>query len=365
MRKKQIYLKKKQVTRIIWLVVLFVLIATSSGWSQYGLRPQDTLSVENVSGQPGDTAVWVPISLRNSISASMFTLQLTFDPNLITPKTVVVGSDTIINAWPTGRDTFFVTSTNTYKIFQGATRDSLLTLITASVDSSVYYDTIAIGRGPILRIQFAVSSGITRDTSTTIRFLDDASGTYNIFTHIFDPYKPTEINGTFSITSGGPPGNHAPVFGALANQFSINEGQNLSFVVEASDQDGDTVTLSADALPINATFPTVKADSMVSQTFSFTPDFSQGPGTFSVTFRAKDQKGVSTLKTVTISVNAIPQDLLTVLKNSGGVPGSKGKLVPLILTNLQDVYGVQFTLHHDSLSVKVDSFVQAPRIACF
>ncbi len=162
-----------------------------------------------------------------------------------------------------------------------------------------------------------------------------------------------------------PPGNHAPVFDPLASQFTVTEGQNLSFVVSASDQDGDTVTLSADALPPNATFPTVKGDSIVSQTFSFTPDFTQGPNTVSVTFRAKDEKNVSTLKTVTITINAVPQDLLVVSKDKGGVPGSKGKLVPLILTNLQDVYGVQFNLHYDPASVKVDSFVPAPRINGF
>ncbi|MCJ7457549.1 MAG: cohesin domain-containing protein, partial [candidate division Zixibacteria bacterium] len=109
----------------------------------------------------------------------------------------------------------------------------------------------------------------------------------------------------------------------------------------------------------------VKGDSVVSQTFSFTPDFTQGPGSVSVTFRAKDEKGVSTLKTVTININAVPQDLLVVSKDKGGVPGSKGKLVPLILTNLQDVYGVQFTLHYDSASVNIDSLVPASIISGF
>jgi hypothetical protein len=84
-----------------------------------------------------------------------------------------------------------------------------------------------------------------------------------------------------------------------------------------------------------------------------------------VTFRAKDEKGVSTLKTVTININAVPQDLLVVSKDRGGVPGSTGKFVPIMLTNLQDVYGVQFTLHYDSASVNIDSLVPASSINGF
>ncbi|MCJ7498080.1 MAG: T9SS type A sorting domain-containing protein, partial [candidate division Zixibacteria bacterium] len=101
------------------------------------------------------------------------------------------------------------------------------------------------------------------------------------------------------------------------------------------------------------------------QTFSFSPDFTQGPDTISITFRARDEHDASTLKTVTIIINAVPQDLLIVTKDRGGVPGSTGKLVPLILTNLQDVYGIQFTLHFDSTALEVDSFVPTERINGF
>jgi len=322
--------------------------------------------VQTASGQPGDTTVWVSIYLRNSLSVQAFSIRLVFDQNLIVPRDTVIPPDTvpILVVQNTERDSFF---SGLSSIFGGARHDSILTFSAFNFA----LDTIASGAGPVVRIQFKVNPSITRDTSTFIRFQDDPllPAGYNIYVNTTDTstlqYKPTLVDGVFNVTAGGPPGNHAPVFDPLASQFTVSEGQTLTFVVGASDQDGDTVTLSADALPPNATFPTVKGDSIVSQTFSFTPDFTQGPGTASVTFRAKDEHDVSTLRTVTIIINEVPQDLLTVSKDRGGVPGSKGKLVPLILTNLQDVYGVQFTLHYDSAAVKVDSFVPAPRIAAF
>jgi hypothetical protein len=368
MRAKKTFFGKRKWWGVICLAVLTVLFSTSVSWSQFVNRPQDTLKVENASGQPGDTTIWVSVYLRNSLSVQTFSLRLIFDENLIVPRDTVIGTDTTVVAEATSRDSFYLDPFEA--TFLGVRRDSVLTFIAFSFNLT---DTIAPGTGTVVRLQFKVNPGITRDTSTVIRLVDDPVyiGSYNVYVHTdtisgTQQYRPTLVNGTFNITAGGgPPGNHAPVFDPLASQFTVSEGQTLNFVVGASDQDGDTVTLSADALPPNATFPTVKGDSVVSQTFSFTPDFTQGPSSVSVTFRAKDEKGVSTLKTVTININAVPQDLLVVSKDKGGVPGSKGKLVPLILTNLQNVYGVQFTLHYDPSAIKVDSFVPAPRISGF
>ncbi|MCJ7457933.1 MAG: hypothetical protein MUP17_02950, partial [candidate division Zixibacteria bacterium] len=304
MSAKKTFLEKRKWWGIICLAVLTILFSTSVSWSQFVIRTQDTLKVETATGQPGDTTILVSVYLRNSLSVQTFSLRLIFDQNLIVPRDTVVGTDTLVIGQATSRDSFYLQSSAT---FLGSRRDSVLTFIAFSFNLT---DTIAPGTGAVVRFQFKVNPGITRDTSTVIRLEDDPAhiGSYNVYVHTdtitgTQQYRPTLVNGTFSITAGGPPGNHAPVFEPLASQFTVTEGQNLSFVVGASDQDGDTITLSADALPPNATFPTVKGDSVVSQTFSFTPDFTQGPGSVSVTFRAKDEKGVSTLKTVTININ--------------------------------------------------------------
>ncbi len=368
MRAKRTFFERGKWWGIICLAILMVLLSASVTWSQFINRPQDTLKVEAASGQPGDTTISVSVYLRNTLSVQTFSLRLIFDQNLIVPRDTVIGTDTLVVGQATTRDSFYLDPFEA--TFQGAKRDSVLTFVAFSFNLN---DTIAPGAGPVVHFQFKVNPGITRDTSTVIRLEDDPAhiGSYDIYVHTdtasgTQQYRPTLTNGTFNITAGGgPPGNHAPVFDPLASQFTVTEGQTLNFVVGASDQDGDTVTLSADALPPNATFPTAKGDSVISQTFSFTPDFTQGPGSVSVTFRARDSQGANTLKTVTINISEVPQDLLTVSKDRGGVPGSTGRLVPVMLTNLQDVYGVQFTLHFDSSSVNIDSFVPAPSLSGF
>ncbi|MDH4223356.1 MAG: T9SS type A sorting domain-containing protein [candidate division Zixibacteria bacterium] len=437
--------------------------------------PNDTLKVMDATGQPGDTTIWVNVYLKNTYTAGGFSLRLRYDPNLIVPRetTVVIPPDST-DTWVVSEFAGRTTVPEPFDVLFFSTRiidrnTGIATFVTVfDILSNI---NLPPGAGLVARLQFKVNPGITRDTAT-ILLLENNPGypsSHNVYVEPtgFITYKPTLTNGVFYISAGGPPGNNAPVFGTLASQFEVAEGQTLqftvsasdqdgdivtlsadalpsnatfptitgdsavsqtfsfspdftqgpdvisvtfrvrdeygtsslktvtisitegppgnnapvfgalvsqfevlegqtlSFTVSASDQDGDTVTLSADALPPNATFPAVKGDSTVSQTFSFSPDFTQGPGTISVTFRARDEHGTSSLKSVTITINEVPQDLLIVSSDQGGVPGSTGKLAPLIFTNLQDVYGVQFTLHFDSSAVQVDSFILAERINGF
>ncbi len=86
----------------------------------------------------------------------------------------------------------------------------------------------------------------------------------------------TVINASLSI-------NHPPVLNSIGNKI-INAQAALQFTVTASDQDGDTLTFSADNLPSGANFD---SDSRV---FTWVPTFSQA-GTFSgVRFQVSDSK---------------------------------------------------------------------------
>jgi len=376
MRAKTLFHQRK-LLGIVSLVFLVVILLASVSSAQIYQVPNDTLKILDASGQPGDSTIWVSIYLKNSDVAGGFSVRLRYDQNLIVPRETVLvitpdSSETLVVAEPTGR-TLDPDTLDFLAFASGKPGTGLVTLLAVfnilPHGTSNLPDTLPPGAGPVARIQFKVNPAITRDTSTVIRFENDPEYpyAYNIFVDksAMITYVPTLTNGTFTITTGGIPGNHSPVFGPLASQFTVTEGQTLAFTVSASDEDGDTVTLSADALPPNATFPTSKGDSVVSQTFSFSPDFTQGPDTISITFRARDEHGASSLKTVTIIINAVPTDLLIVTSGRGGVPGSTGKLVPLVLTNLQDIYGIQFTLHFDPAVVKVDSFVPAERINGF
>ncbi|MCK4857934.1 MAG: tandem-95 repeat protein, partial [candidate division Zixibacteria bacterium] len=78
-------------------------------------------------------------------------------------------------------------------------------------------------------------------------------------------------------------GNQAPELAAIGAQ-SVTEGDNLNIGVSATDLDLDSLILSAENVPVNASF-TDHYDG--TGTFDFNPDFTQS-GTYYVTFKAFD-----------------------------------------------------------------------------
>jgi hypothetical protein len=88
----------------------------------------------------------------------------------------------------------------------------------------------------------------------------------------------------------------------LPTSRSVTVGSTLSFVVSATEPDGDLITLSASNLPANASFPTTNAPGSVSQTFTFTPDAGQ-IGAASVLFDATDVDGSDQ---ATVEVRVLP-----------------------------------------------------------
>ena len=73
--------------------------------------------------------------------------------------------------------------------------------------------------------------------------------------------------------------NRAPVFTTIDAQ-SVSEGETLSFGIAASDEDNDTLTITASNLPEGATFE--------DDTFSWVPGFDLGGTTVTVTFVVSD-----------------------------------------------------------------------------
>ncbi|MBI2130554.1 PD40 domain-containing protein [Candidatus Woesearchaeota archaeon] len=97
------------------------------------------------------------------------------------------------------------------------------------------------------------------------------------------------------LTGTLPPPNNPPQFSSIADK-RIDEGQTLEFAVNASDADGDRVTISAQNPPRGANFS--------NNMFVWTPDFEQA-GNYRITFRATDGKdNVST--SVTVRVDDVP-----------------------------------------------------------
>ncbi len=99
--------------------------------------------------------------------------------------------------------------------------------------------------------------------------------------------------------------NRAPVLGAIADQ-SVNENTLLSFLVNATDPDGQTLAYSVSGLPTGAVF--------ASQTFTWTPSYDQA-GNYQVTFTADDGQAQDseTITITVINVNRAP--VLTAISN--------------------------------------------------
>jgi enediyne biosynthesis protein E4 len=88
--------------------------------------------------------------------------------------------------------------------------------------------------------------------------------------------------------------NQAPHI-VLADSFFVNENEMLSFTVDASDAENDSVSLHIENLPTDAAF------NAETKKFSWTPHFDQS-GVYPVIFQAIDAIGARRIKMTTISV---------------------------------------------------------------
>ncbi len=88
--------------------------------------------------------------------------------------------------------------------------------------------------------------------------------------------------------------NNAPILTTIGAR-SVSEANILTFVVGATDADGDTLTYSASNLPTGATF------NAGTRIFSFTPTYTQS-GIYNVTFTVSDGKGGTDSELVPVTV---------------------------------------------------------------
>ena len=142
--------------------------------------------------------------------------------------------------------------------------------------------------------------------------------TFNPGTQTFD-WTPTEAQGpgsypvTFTVDDGNGGSNsetititvkevnQAPVLDYIGDK-TVDEETNLSFTIVGHDDDtGQTLTYTAAGLPTGATLNSSTG------AFSWTPDETQGPGTYDVTFTVTDNgsPNMSDAETITITVNEV------------------------------------------------------------
>ncbi len=95
--------------------------------------------------------------------------------------------------------------------------------------------------------------------------------------------------------------NHPPVLSPIGNKVTA-ENSKVSFVVSATDADGDSLTYSATSLPSGATFDPA------TRTFTWTPNYSQS-GSYTIRFQVTDGRSPD-YEDVTVTVgNMLRKDV--------------------------------------------------------
>jgi hypothetical protein len=359
----------------------------------------DTMYVVSDSAFPGDT-IWINVGLENKYRTAGFEFKLEVtDTSILVPWNLADIDTTIIMdsciAWEGDSciewgepyidtmiiDTVFAIYADTagrssdihWRYFYGGVWNNHLDTL-KFIAGAIWFDApdtpytiISAGRGPVTKIKFIVNPDANPGDKCSINLLWGAALPTVYYDSLFNnTYVPTTQSGTFTVRSGGVV-NHYPVFDDMPSHFEVNEGATLEFGVSATDPDGDNLTLYMDPLDpdYNYSFPTKEGVGSVTQTFSFTPTFIQGPATIYVTFKAEDEHGYVATNTVSIKIVETAQDVLIATSEQGGVPGSSGRMVPFIITNSIPIYGFQFTLRWDHTMVDIDSFVSTDVIEEF
>jgi chaperone required for assembly of F1-ATPase len=111
--------------------------------------------------------------------------------------------------------------------------------------------------------------------------------------------------------------NRPPVLNSIGSK-SVNEGALLSFIISATDPDGDTLTYSPSNLPTGANF------NASTQTFSWTPTFSQAGSYPNVHFQVSDGS-LTASENITITVNNVNRP--PVLNSIGSKSVNEGALL--------------------------------------
>lgn len=154
--------------------------------------------------------------------------------------------------------------------------------------------------------------------------------------------------------------NQPPVIVSVPPQ-TVNEGAHLEFTVTAYDPDGDIVTIEASNIPPNGQFSTVQGDSTVTGTFTFDPDFDQGPDTISVRFIARDDHNHVSEMYVQIIILDAANDFLEVQPDQGALPGAMDRELIINLINAKPIYGLQFDFIYDSEVLDIGQVIPSER----
>jgi hypothetical protein len=257
-----------------------------------------TISLLPTAGASGTYTGTVTASANGQTSTQTFTITVTgvtvdVAPVVVTPPSVVGTEGTEV--------TFTVTASD-------ANGDAITSLTAATLPTGAAF--VANASNTSGTFTWTPSAGQAGDYDVTFMASNALSG--SAMTHIAIEAAGVDV---------------APVVTVTPN-ISGTAGAELSFVVTASDVNGDAITsLTAATLPTGATF--VANASNTSGTFTWTPSASQ-TGTFDVTFTAMN--ALSGSATAHLTIEAAAEDQAPVVTAPPTVNGTEGTALTFVVT---------------------------------
>lgn len=283
-------MKGSEMKRNIFISLIITLFFTSFSFAQV------TVSLPDAVGSPG-TEILSPITVSDltGLEVTSFQFQVNYDKSAI----YITGISTTGTKVSGNSPTIKVDTAKGYLRVAWASSSPLS------------------GSGTLLNIKIKFKSSGT----TALEFGDIVYDNGNVNPKSFGPSSLTVTweNGSATVSTV----NNPPVFDPVEDK-TVNEGETLSFTVNATDAEGDPITYSADKLPEGASFdPNTK-------TFTWTPGYDQA-GTYEVDFIANDGNSSSVL-TVNIVVNNVNSPPKLNLNTTSPVNIDEGENYELQLT---------------------------------
>jgi hypothetical protein len=359
----------------------------------------DTIRVQTAYGLPGDSVNIRMYIANHSIALGGLNFILKFDSTYAYPAyrwdEIINYGDTsaplyyqfIERGWNTAQNTNYLSFINSVNAVDTNTSGQYIVTGVFVADFSKSWDYIAIGSGVFL--QFWVHIKPQTPIGTVIHFdifdeqqvvgeegfreneFYDTTGTVGKW--------PTQVDGVLIVGEEGPgEANRPPFFTSPGSGqvFNVEQGQTVQFNVSASDLDvGQPLTLRMLSGPSGSTFTQTSGTGNVSNTFSWTTNFTNS-GSYNATFQVVDDSAASATVTAIISVGGgvvepPDKDLLYTSSKSpggfieGGIPGAVDVSVPVNLIELNTLYGIEFNMAYSYAAMSMDSVVPTNRLEGF
>jgi hypothetical protein len=361
----------------------------------------DTIKVETAYGLPGDSVAIRMHVANHSIAVAGLNFLVRFDSTYAYPAyrwdEIINSGDTsapvwyefVERGWNIAENTNYFQFTNSVNAVDTNISGQYIVTGVFVSNFSTSWDYLATGSGVFLEFYVHIKPETPIGTVIPFDIFDeqevvgeegfrenefyDTTGLVGVW--------PTQVDGVLIVDEEGvPPDHNRPPFFTSPGSgqvFNVEQGGTTQFNVAASDLDaGQPLTLSMLSGPPGAVFAETSGNGNVSNTFSWTTNFTH-TGSYNATFQVVDDSAASATVTAIISVGSGPEppepdkDFLYTTSQSpegfieGGIPGAVDVSVPVNLLALNTLYGIEFDIAYSYAVMSMDSTVPTNRLEGF